>query len=350
MPIKGLTGRGARIPEIGKLFKGDKKEKKTNSQGREYETFGKELDYWRFESKEPHIVEAFVKAFVEPSEGKPRTIPVYLPFSRTEENFEAWQEAYTAGGLAHRCDGETCSLWFNEKTSLYETTTIPCPTLSMASEKAKRDGCKPVGRLRVIIPALNQIGCVAVETHSKNDILHLDAALPAYESLRPEGLRGIPMLLSRVQKEISTPGDGKRTRRSKWLIEIKPNPQWAALYLDAQRQQALASVSEPLALPEWNGEEDVEEIEHEATAEVAAEAPEMITDAQIAKLSAVIAELESLGVTREKWREGILSFTSNKTDEIAELTNEQAAKIINSFSKRLDEKRADAARKKGVAV
>jgi Recombination directionality factor-like len=269
MAIKGLTGRGARFPEIGKLFKGDKKEKKTNAQGQEYETFGKELDYWRFESKEPHIVAAFVEAFVKPSDGKPRAIPVYLPFSRTEENFDAWQEAYTAGGLSHRCNGEECVLWLNEDTGVYETTPRPCPTLAMTPEKAKRDGCKPVARMRVVIPALNQIGYVTVETHSKNDILHLDAALPAYESLRPEGLRGIPMLLSRVQKEISTPGSskGKRARRAKWMIELKPHPQWAALYLDAQRQQALASVAEPLALPEWNGEEDVEEIEAEVAAD-----------------------------------------------------------------------------------
>jgi hypothetical protein len=250
MAIKNLTGRGARLPEIGKLFKGAKKEKKVSQNGREYETFGRELDYWRFESKDPLIMEAFNEAFtakLQPDE-KLREIPVYLPFPLASQNFEAWQEAYTAGGLSHRCDGETCVLWLDEKTQTYQSTPKPCPTLKMAPEKAKRDGCKAVGRLQVVIPALNQLGFVTVETHSKNDILHLDAALQAYESLRSEGLRGIPMLLRRVQKSISTPGDGKRARRDKWMIELKPHPEWAALYLDSQRQQALAAVASPLLL------------------------------------------------------------------------------------------------------
>ncbi len=256
MPIVGLTGRGAKFPEIGKLFKGAKKEKKVNKEGREYETFGKELDYWRFESNEPHIVEAFHAAFDE----QPREIPVYLPFPQTGQNFEAWKEAYTAGGISHRCDGVECNLWFDEKSATYQTGPKPCPTLEMTPEKAKRDGCKPVARLRVVIPALNQIGYVTVETHSKHDILHLDSALPAYESLRPEeGLRGIPMLLCRVQKEISTPGDGKRTRRPKWLIELKPHPEWAALYLDSQRQAALAAAAESrLLTTDLPEEEDTE--------------------------------------------------------------------------------------------
>jgi recombination directionality factor gp3-like protein len=266
MAIVGLTGRGARFPEIGKLFKGAKKEKKTNSAGREYETFGKELDHWRFESSEPHIIEAFNAAFAE-ADGKPQEIPVYLPFSRTEENFDAWQESYAAGGLLHRCDGRDCVLWFDDKSQTYRTDPKQCPTLAMTPDRAKRDGCKPVARLRVVIPALNQLGFVTVETHSKNDILHLDAALPAYESLRPEGLRGIPMLLCRVKKSISTPGDGKRARRDKWLIQLKPHPEWAALYLDSQRQAALASVASPLLLTTNLTEEDEDNGELDAPAD-----------------------------------------------------------------------------------
>lgn len=260
MPIQGLTGRGPRFPEIGKLFKGSKKEKRTKD-GREYEVMGKELDHWRFESKELHIMEAFYNAFGP----EPKEIPVYLPLMRTDENFEAWQEAYTAGGLAHRCDGKTCVVWLDEKSGTYQNTPVPCPTLSMAPEKAKREGCKPVARMRVVIPALNQIGYVTVETHSKNDILHLDAALPAYESLRADGLRGIPMMLCRVEKQISTPGEngGKRARRSKWMIEIKPHPQWASLYLDNQRQAALAAVAEDRLLTTSLTEEEEEEIEAE---------------------------------------------------------------------------------------
>ncbi len=306
MPIVGLTDRGARLPEIGKLFKGAKKEKKTNREGREYETFGKELDHWRFESREPEVAKAFLEEFGP----KPQELPVYLPFPRTDDNFEAWHEAYTAGGLTHRCDGKTCVLWLDEKTGIYQTSPKPCPTLSMAPEKAKRDGCKPVARLKVIIPALNQIGCVTVETHSKNDILHFHAALTAYESLRAEGLRGIPMMLCRVQKEISTPGDGKRARRAKWLIEIKPESDWARKYLDRQRKAELAAVAETRLLTTSLTEEEEEEYQGEA-----------VMDDGRGEILAEMSDLwEEKGKSAKDWPAYVNKELGNKsTDELGQL-------------------------------
>lgn len=264
MPIKRLAGRGMQLPEIGKLFKGAPKETRQKD-GREYQTFGRELDHWRFESDQKHVAEAFFDVFG----ATPRDLPVYLPFRKADENFQAWREAYTAGGLDHRCDGETCTVWLDKKTGRYSNEPIPCPTLAMDEVKAKRDGCKDVGRLQVIIPQLNELGFVTMETHSVNDILFLLRCLPAYESLQPDqGLRNIPMILSRFKTEISTPRDGKRVRVAKWLVSLRPLPEWSQRYLSARRREMLTSADEPLMLVAGDAEDEefgeVEEIVHDA--------------------------------------------------------------------------------------
>lgn len=247
MSIQGLTGLGPRLPEIGKLFKGAPKETRSKS-GKEYQVFGKELDHWRFESKNPLIARLFAEAFAEDS-GKPRHIPVFLPFASVDGNFQAWKEAYTASGIQHRCDGETCVLWLDPVSKSYRTDPIACPTLGMSKEEAKFAGCKAVGRLQVVIPALNQIGCVTVETHSKYDIRHLDQALHGFQTLRggKPSLRDIPFVLSRVETEIDTPSFGKT---KKWLVRLAVEQSWAEKYLSLQGRQSLMAIESVELLPD----------------------------------------------------------------------------------------------------
>jgi len=257
MAIIGLTGLAPKARRLGKLFKGAPKETKKRQNGGDYQVFGKELDHWRFEpdGSAPFLARVFEEAFAKDA-GKPRHIPVFLPFSRAEDNFSAWKEAYVAGGIEHRCDGETCVLWYDAIRNEYRTDPKPCPTLTMTPEDAKYKGCKQVGRLEVIIPALNELGVVTVETHSKHDIRFFDSKLPFYEGLQADGLRRIPFILSRVQREIATPRDGKRAHVKKWLVELHVDPDWSVKFLSAQRQLALAAVetAEPLLL--GAGEED----------------------------------------------------------------------------------------------
>lgn len=267
--IKRLMGREMQLPCIGKLFKGAPKETRKRDNGAEYQTFGKELDYWRFESDQKHVAEAFFEAFG----AAPRDLPVYLPFRLPEENFQAWREAYTAGGLDHRCDGESCTVWLDKRTGRYSNESIPCPTLKMSESDAKRNGCKDVGRLQVIIPQLNELGFVTMETHSVNDILFLIQCLPAYASLQPkDGLRNIPMILSRFQAEISTPREGKRVRVKKWLVSLRPWPDWSRQYLATRQKEMLLSASKPLLLaPGMSDEPDAEDEETVYEAEVVQE-------------------------------------------------------------------------------
>lgn len=266
MAIKGITDQGAGFLQIGKLFKGDKKQKKTGQNG-DYEIFGKELDYWRFESDIPIIKEAFDKAFP----GKPRELPVYLPFTTKDENWQTCKEAYTSGAMQHRCDNEVCSVWLDVKTGTYKTTPIPCPTLAMTEAERKKHGCTNIGRLKVFIPALGELGFVTMETHAINDIVRLDAWLDGYASMLATGLRNIPFSLYRYEEAISTPRDGKRVRTNKWLVGLKPDSSWSQKYLTAQHQQMLAQSFTPLALAAGNPlieeDDDESEIIHEGIVE-----------------------------------------------------------------------------------
>lgn len=263
MGIQGLTGLAPQARRLGKMFKGGPKKTKKRANGGEYQVFGEELDYWRFEPDKsaPFLARVFEEAFAKDA-GKPRHIPVFLPFPHADDNFSAWKEAYVAGGIEHRCDGQTCVLWYDAASNEYRTDPKPCPTLTMTAEDAKYRGCKQVGRLEVIIPALNELGVVTVETHSKHDIRFFDSKLPFYEGLQPDGLRRIPFILSRVQREIATPRDGKRVHVKKWLVELHVDPDWSVKFLSAQRQLALAAVemAEPLLLTAAAEEEDDEQI------------------------------------------------------------------------------------------
>lgn len=216
MAIKGLTDNVIpRFPRLGKLRKGGEKPQTGNRPGAE-------LEYFRFTSENPAIVGAFHEAYGT----QPAMLRVYLPYPSTEMNFSTWKEAWAAGGLVHRCDGETCQIW-RTPDGKYSQEPKPCP-----------GGCKEVGRLEVILPELitaGFVGYVTLETHSLHDLMNITATLEAVRQSaqdRPNGLQGIEFVLRRKKERISTPdGKGGRATREKWLVSIEPVPSWAQTYL-----------------------------------------------------------------------------------------------------------------------
>lgn len=214
--IKGLTDNVIpRFPRLGKLRKGGEKPATGNKPGAE-------LSYFRFTSENPAIVGAFHDACGT----QPAMLRVYLPYPSTEMNFSTWKEAWAAGGLVHRCDGETCQIW-RTPDGKYSQEPKPCP-----------GGCKEVGRLEVILPELitaGFVGYVTLETHSLHDLMNITATLEAVRQSaqdRPNGLQGIEFVLRRKKERISTPdGKGGRATREKWLVSIEPVPSWAQTYL-----------------------------------------------------------------------------------------------------------------------
>ena len=222
MPIKHLqSNRAAAFPCIGKLRKGG--EKQTNQKGKE--VMGRDLDHFRFVTDDPDAAKAFAAYYGN----EPRSVNVFLPYATADENFQAWMEEYRAGGLVRRCDGETCVF---QRDAQGRAITAPTPC-------ARQCACKQVGRLAVIVPELQRMAYVTVETHSVYDIVQITENLHAAQALRGD-LRGIPFILSRREREISTPtGDGGRARRKKWLLFIEPDPQWVSRQLESMRIAAM---------------------------------------------------------------------------------------------------------------
>jgi hypothetical protein len=219
MAIKGLTDRGAQFPRIGTLRKGAERPEDGKRPGAD-------LKWFRFDSDDEEAVRAFQESYGT----QPTHVNVYLPYQSTGQNFEAWQEAWSASALIHRCDGVTMTRWLGNDNK-YHDDPQPCT-----------GGCKAVGRLMVIIPELRRFAYVTVQTTSKHDIMTLQSNLEAAEMLRGD-LRGIPFVVSRRPREISTPRDGKdgksRMRAEKWLLSIEPAPTWVRYELAAMERAAL---------------------------------------------------------------------------------------------------------------
>lgn len=239
MPILGLTDRGAAFPRIGILRKGAPKPNDKQP--------GADLkDYFRFDTTDQAAAADFRASYPE----KPNHIRIMFYYQTTAENFETWQEHHSAGALKHRCDGETCVLLLKEDGT-YGHEPVPCPSIELKRKTPnidKKHLCRPVGRLKIIIPELKRMAYVLVPTTSINDILELQANLEAAEALSGD-LRGIPFILSRRPRKVSTPSEnGQRARREKWLLSVEPAPDWVRLQLTAMERAALPA-SPTLALP-----------------------------------------------------------------------------------------------------
>lgn len=217
MGIKGLTDRGPSLPQIGELRKGGEKPAAGNKPGAD-------LKYFRFTSKHPQVERAFYDSYPD----NPTAVNVYFPFQTADENFSAWVEEWGAGSLKWRGDGETLVLWQKPDGS-YSQEPKPQPAT----------GGKEIGRLKIVIPELKRLAYVTALTSSINDIMEMPGILEAYEAMRGD-LRGIPFVLSRVPKMVSTPGaDGKRVRREKWLWHLEAQPAWVQAQLSVMQRAAL---------------------------------------------------------------------------------------------------------------
>lgn len=253
MPIKGLTTNvRPQFPSLGKLRKGEARTQEDVAKNRP----GADLPgTFRFTSDDPKIEEAFVAAYGS----RPTSLAVFLPNKALTDNWEAWKEHWVAGGLKHRCDGETCVVWQDDQGQ-YRTEPKPCP-----------GECKEVGRLQLLLPELlraGYVGYVTFETHSKNDIISLQACMEdAAGKSNGHGLQGIEFRLYRVQQAISTPTVNKQTgaitraRRKKWLVKFTPSMRWVQAQLASAERLALGEPEPLKALPEPS--EELAEIDTE---------------------------------------------------------------------------------------
>lgn len=226
MSIDGLTGN-ARYPRLGVLRKGAPKPNEKQP--------GRDLDQaLRFVGIDDDVQAGWDGAFG--AELLDVELTVRLPYATVDEVWDAWKEHWVAGGLQYRCNGIDHVLRLDGATGEYLTDHVPCPGASCAAV--------PVGRLEVIVPALERMGTVTVLTTSVHDIKNIDGALRVL-AMQLGDLRAVPLRLCRVQRMISTPGGGaergKRVRRAKWLLHIEPSPEWVALMIPRSDRPAIGA-------------------------------------------------------------------------------------------------------------
>ncbi len=219
MPIKGLTTEtqaGAGLPLIARLYKGAEKEVRTNRQGKEYEVVGKDLDYFRveFEPQFEYLRELWTEMYGEqPTE----FAPVFLAASTVDDAFQSWKEEWNASGtLLHRCDGEQQVAWWNGDSQCYMSARVGCASRldpKTGEMMGAGCGCKPVGRLNIILPDFIQesgiFGTILVSTHSLNDIMIVHRYLSDIEGAYGT-ISGVPFIFGRAKKEVSAPKQVKQ--------------------------------------------------------------------------------------------------------------------------------------------
>jgi len=237
MPIRNLqrsTRQG--LPRLGKLRKGGAKPARG---------LGRDLTYFRFTSDDGD--DKLERVFRDAYGDEPSALAVYLPYTDVASNFSAWREEWAGGRLIHRCDGEYCIKWLGDDSRyVYDpemTQEHPCPY--RGSQPADKR-CREVGRLQLVLPALweaGYAGLVTLETHSVNDIVHIESVLREVTDRTTDkemGLRGVQFVLRRSPQRINRPTkDGRTVPTTKWLVRLEPSPEWLLAQLDIARRRQL---------------------------------------------------------------------------------------------------------------
>jgi len=216
---------------------------------------GKDLTYFRYVPVGGE--ESAAAKFAEVYGDEPREIIVFLPFDDIDRNFETAMELHTAGALQCKGDieGGGAFMW-RDSDGVMQHTHKPCPDPPC-------NGCKEGGYLRAIIPALVRYASVEVSTHSKWDIIELYGNLRAIQ-MTEGGLTGIPMVLKRRPRDVSTPRKGgKRVRQIKWLLSLEVAPRYVEEKLAALQNgdappapqiEATVDTATDEITGEWDGE------------------------------------------------------------------------------------------------
>ena len=270
MPIKGLSDRDESFSQIGMIRKGAKKNPDVPGPG-------KDLTYFRVELDEKE--EDASKKIFEIYGAEPHEINIVFPFHEPWRCWEAWLEAYTAGRMVARSDGEKFIYKLNADTNAIEVLNGEpfVPHNDLVGYYTDKNGkqqpilCRPVGRLKVVIPELHRLVYFVLSTGSKHDIANISSQLSALYRINNNSIMGVPMVLKRRPKPISCPKpDGTRARYVKWMLSVEADPRWVEakmLALDAGAMPDVKLLSNPPEIEEEGTEEDLKENEFDHPSE-----------------------------------------------------------------------------------
>ena len=261
MPVAGLTDRGLSFPQIGVIRKGAPKSQK-NAPGRD-------LTYFRvdFDAARPDLAEKFKAAYPHP---EPRRLNVVFPFNDFDRQVQVYYEAYNKGrmvaraGIAQGLDPNQnyYLIKLNSKTgevlaqagywvagekkgqpAIYDKTQ---PEYSMSyrdknGQTKKLDVyCKPITRIKIVIPELGELAYVLLKSSSIYDAMNLSEQLTALWEITRGNWAGVPLVLERKPTQVLCPDEnGNKTYREKWLLSIQALPAWSEAKLLAMRKASM---------------------------------------------------------------------------------------------------------------
>ncbi|MEM9264571.1 MAG: hypothetical protein AAGA46_03515 [Cyanobacteria bacterium P01_F01_bin.13] len=258
MPIVGVTDKlntRTETNRLGSCWKGDKK--KANRAGKDL------VDKFRLELPAPY--DAAIKSTYGTT--WPTQVRVFFPHHTTDEVFETWNDAFTAKGLAHRCNGENIvrevglvdSYRGGKQYKKRSAEDVSKPCLKKPGE-AICSKCVSTGYLKFVIrelfPYAGMSQVVMQSLTGITDVIGVTKQLRAleerYGSLRqspvpsPSTWNHIPFVLKRVPREIARPmmdTDGGYTRTTAYPIVITEDPEWLKFWQEAtQRAMILEMV------------------------------------------------------------------------------------------------------------
>ena len=263
-----MDGMQPRLETIGRLFKGDPKQKGISKTGKEYMGYGKDRDNFRFQPSERlrdlpssshvNLYEEVAARWQDMQQitSNWRSIPILLPYRSVDENFR-WRNAVYdgAGRTVRSCDGEICDRQPMPRRNAQgkDVTIIVRGCYSCAMQEGDTEcpaGCKAEAKLSMIIPGFPP-GLVILTTKSLIDIQTIKSNLMAYSRF---DLSRIPMRLCRSLKDASYTDakTGEFKKQEKWLCHIEIDPEYGQMALQAQQQQykaELMGVQEVRQLP-----------------------------------------------------------------------------------------------------
>lgn len=251
MPIAGMTDKLSTTVEtnrLGSCWKGEKRKGKN---------IGKDLiDRFRLELPAPYNA-AVMAAY---GTTMPTEVRVFFPHHTTDEVFESWNDAFTAKGLAHRCDGENIvrevglvdSYRGGKKYKKRSAENVSKPCLKQPGEAICKM-CASTGYLKFVVrelfPYAGMSQVVVQSLTGITDVIGVTKQLRAleerYGSLRqspvpsPSTWNHIPFLMKRIPREIARPmmnTDGGYARTTAYPIVITEDPEWLKFWQEATQK------------------------------------------------------------------------------------------------------------------
>jgi hypothetical protein len=260
--------------------------------------------------------------------------------------WDAWLEAYTAGRMIARSDGKYITYQLDDKSDMIVHNGVdkngnkvkhPVDGIAGRDHKGNPVKFKPTGRLKVIIPDLSRAAYVTVMTTSIHDIGNISDQLAAFKELNGGQIAGIPFILRRRKKMISTPNaDGTRARRPKSLISIEADPEWVKAKLTQLGSLALPNFEQallPATTQDFGQEpEEFDEDEIEGVTTETEEPTPLVIESVQPKQEGVLQPIELIDPMNSVWV-GYAAKAWNVSDA-------EAAKSIGSknLGKRVDKR------------